>query len=375
MGGWHPEKGTKPMKLTAPVSSLAAAMAVTVAAVEKRNTIPVLSNVLLIADHCRLTIVASDLDMEVTTHIAADVSETGEITANAATLLAALKKFGKTADAHMSIERGSLIVTSGKSRVQVATLLAEEFPRMNSGDFDAEFTCGSADIARLIGKTIFAASTEAHRTSLCGVYLHTDGSTLATAATDGHRLAFVSSPVEAEIPPVILPVKAAQHVLRLLDGTNFPVDVSVSANKIRFVFGETAIMSKLIDGTFPEYKRVIPQGAPISAVCASADLARAIDTASIVADQTSSACVLKIGTDGTAKVTMHGANNQSAEDETEMECDHEYAVRFNSRYMLDTLARIDGQAEFAFQADAASPMTIRDSADPDAIFVVMPVRG
>ena len=85
--------------------------------------------------------------------------------------------------------------------------------------------------------------------------------------------------------------------------------------------------------------------------------------------------MLKIGTDGTAKVTMHGANNQSAEDETEMECDQEYAVRFNSRYMLDTLARIDGQAEFAFQADAASPMTIRDSADPDAIFVVMPVRG
>jgi len=360
------------MKLTAPVSSIAAALAVTISAVEKRNTIPILSHVLLNANGNRMTITASDLDLEVTTHVAAEIESDGIVTANAATLMAALKKFSKTAEVSLESATGHVVAKSGKSRVQISSLAADEFPRMPDAHYPANITCGSADIARLIGKTIFAVSTEETRYYLGGIYLHTDNGMMSAAATDSHRLAYATSPVPFDVPGVILPSKAAAHVLRLLDETNFPVDLSVSETRVRFVFGETVITTKLIDGTFPDYKRVIPTEIALTATCDASDLARIIDTVSIVADERSNACTINIS-DGVVYATMYGSDNQRAEDQTEIECDGDYSIKFNSRYILDTLSHIDGNATIGFM-DNTGPVTVRDDADQDAVFVVMPVR-
>ena len=360
------------MKLTAPVSSIAAALAVTIAAVEKRNTIPILSHVLLNANGNRLTITASDLDLEVTTHVAANIESEGVVTANAATLMAALKKFAKTGEVSLESATGHVVAKSGRSRIQISSLAADEFPRMPDADYPANITCGSADIARLIGKTIFVASSDPSKYYLCGVYLHTDNGMMSASATDGHRLAYATSPVPFDMPGVILPSKAAAHVLRLLDGTNFPVDVSVSETRVRFVFGETVITTKLVDGSFPDYKRVIPSDITLTATCEASELARIIDTVSIVASERSNACTINIS-DGVVCATMYGSDNQRAEDQTEIECDGDYSIKFNSRYILDTLSHIDGNATIGFMENTG-PVTVRDDADPDAVFVVMPLR-
>jgi DNA polymerase-3 subunit beta len=197
---------------------------------------------------------------------------------------------------------------------------------------------------------------------------------LSAAATDNHRLAYATSPVPFEITPIILPNKAALHILRVLENTNFPVDLSVTANRVRMVFGETVITTKLVDDSFPDYKRIIPTDFGVTATCVASDLARAVDTVSIVADERSNACEIHIA-DNVATVAMSGANNQRAEDQTEVECEGQYSIKFNSRYIMDALSRIDGDAIIGFQADPHRPAVLRDDADPDALFVVMPIRA
>jgi len=363
------------MNLTASVTSLTAAMATTIAAVERRSTIPILSNVLLVATDGTLTVTASDLDIDVTTSIDADVSAEGDVTINAAVLLAALKKFSKAGDVSIVAANGSAEIKSGRSRMQVQTLPADDFPKMTRPENGTVISIKASDLAALLGTCAFAMSNDELRYYLNGVFLHNDDGVISAVATDLHKLAYRKGIVPAgDMPNIILPFKSVNYINGLVSGGDFDVEMIVTRTKAMFSFGDTVFITKIVDGTYPDYKRGIPTDNTIAVRADASELARIMDTVQIVSDDKSKACDLHI--DATSiTASMRGQNNQQADDAIDIAGDVEYDMRFNVKYMLDTLARIDGDAVFNLSEAGGTPIIVRDSADDNVLFVVMPMRG
>ncbi len=371
------------MKVTIERSILVKALGHVQSVVERRNTIPILSNVLLQAEQDRLTLTATDLDIEVMEHAKADVDVKGAITVSAGTLFEITKRLPDGAQVSLEVleEEGRLQVKAGRSRFALAILPDADFPSLASDDFDVTFAAPTADIRRLLDKARFAMSQEETRYYLNGVYFHamTDGDNprLRVAATDGHRLARLESglPKGAEnMPGVIIPRKAVAELGRLLDDAGEMVDIAVSKAKIRFGFGQGQLISKLIDGTFPDYERVIPKDNPYTLKVDTSEFFKAVDRVSTVsADRTKS---VKLALDNDRlRLAVNNPDAGSALEELSVDFDGEPTeIGFNARYLVDIAQQIDSDMAVFRLSDPSSPTVILDPEDETALYVLMPLR-
>ena len=371
------------MHLTIERAALLKALGHVQSVVERRNTIPILSNVLLSADRDGVSFSATDLDMEIVDEAEAVVNTTGQITAPAHTLYEIVRKLPEGADVELkySGDDPRLSVSAGRSRFNLPVLPAGDFPVMSSDGLSSRYSIDKADLARLIDKTRFAVSTEETRYYLNGLYLHTvveDGAPrLRAVATDGHRLALaemVAPEGAAGGPGVIVPRKTVDQVRRLLDDGQGMVDIQVSGAKIRFEFGRASLTSKVIDGSFPDYVRVIPKDNQRLLAVDNTLFAQAVDRVSTISAEKSRSVKLAVDP---GKITLTVRNMEAGQGVEELEVDYDdesFEIGFNARYLLDVAGQITGEnAELRF-ADPASPTLVLDPSDAGVQYVLMPLR-
>ncbi|MFS2316311.1 DNA polymerase III subunit beta [Maricaulis sp. D1M11] len=371
------------MKLTLERATLLKALGHVQAVVERRNTIPILSNVLISASAEGASFAATDLDIEILETTDATCEGEGLVTAPAHTLYEICRKLPDGADVTLEINGGDprLTLSAGRSNFSLPSLPPGDFPVMPTEDLEHRFSLEASELARLIDKTRFAISTEETRFYLNGIHLHaadTDGrKTLRAVATDGVRLALseMDLPPGADgMPGVIIPRKTVQEVRRLIEDADEQIEVSVSEGKIRFRLGQAVLTSKLIDGSFPDYERVIPRGNTRTMSVENKRFAEAVDRVATISVEKSRSVKLALATD-TLTLTVNNPESGQAEEELAVSySDEGFAIGFNARYMLDVASQIEGdEARFHF-ADSASPALVTDSGDADSLYVLMPLR-
>lgn len=351
--------------------------------VERRNTIPILANVLIKADKGKLSLKATDLDLEVADSIAAEVSAAGATTVPAHMFYEIVRKLPEGAQIVIegSGDRAVLSIRAGRSRFTLQTLPESDFPDLAAGEMSHSFTLPATDLKRLIDKTQFAISTEETRYYLNGIYLHAAGSaksaTLRAVATDGHRLAQCELPLPegaAGMPGIIVPRKTVGEVQRLIETGEGDVSIELSAGKIRFTIGNVVLTSKLIDGTFPDYARVIPANNDKLLTVDKKDFEAAVDRVSTVSSERGRAVKLSI-TGGRLVLSVTNPDSGSATEELEVDYDADpLDIGFNSRYLLDIAAQIEGEVAQLKLADPGSPTLIQDKDSKGALYVLMPMR-
>jgi DNA polymerase III subunit beta len=351
--------------------------------VERRNTIPILANVLVRAEKAALSLKATDLDLEVIESISAEVSPAGSTTVPAHMFYEIVRKLpeGSQVVLESSSDRAVLAIRAGRSRFTLQTLPESDFPDLAAGDMTHKFALAAADLKRLIDKTQFAISTEETRYYLNGIYLHVAGSgktqTLRAVATDGHRLAETDLSVPAGaagMPGVIVPRKTVTEVQRLIEDTEGEVAIELSSSKIRFSIGRVVLTSKLIDGTFPDYQRVIPAGNDKELTVDKKDFEAAVDRVSTVSSERGRAVKLSLSS-GKLILSVTNPDSGSATEELEVEYDADpLDIGFNSRYLLDIAGQLDGEVAVLKLADPGSPTLIQDKDAKGALYVLMPMR-
>ncbi|MDE3116825.1 MAG: DNA polymerase III subunit beta [Pseudomonadota bacterium] len=372
------------MKITVERGAFLKALSHIQSVVERRNTIPILSNVMIEAGKGRLKLTATDLDIEIVESIPADVLRNGSATAPAHMLYDIVRKLPEGAQVQAELltsEGGRLAVSAGTVRFELACLPKEDFPQMAAGPLPHRFRLAADDLKRLIDKTRFAISTEETRFYLNGIYLHAakDGKAKAmrAVATDGHRLARYELDLPdgaAEMPGVIVPRKTVAELRRLLDDAEGAIDVSLSDTKIQFTTDGVELTSKLIDGTFPDYQRVIPSGNDKALVLDSKEFAHAVDRVSTISADKTRAVKLNLAQD---RVTLSVVNPDSGTATEEVGATYSAApieIGFNARYLLDITGQIEGKEVRFLLSDAGSPTIIEDTDDPRTLYVLMPMR-
>ncbi|WOJ90924.1 DNA polymerase III subunit beta [Methylocapsa polymorpha] len=351
--------------------------------VERRNTIPILSNVLLQADGQSLLLKATDLDLEVTERLPADIGQKGATTLPAHILYDIVRKLpdGAQVTLEASGESGQLQLRSGRSRFSLQSLPDSDFPDLAAGEFSHDFKLAAGDLKRLIDKTQFAISNEETRYYLNGIFLHAidvEGHMMLRAvATDGHRLARVDIPAPAGavgMPGIIVPRKAVAEVQKLIEDLSQEVQVEISTTKVRFTFGDVVLTSKLIDGTFPDYARVIPSGNDKRLVVDRGPFAAAVDRVSTISSERGRAVKLAVAE---GKLTLSVTNPDSGSAVEELDVDYDSApmdIGFNARYLLDITEQLDSDTALFKLADPGSPTLVQDRDGAAALYVLMPMR-
>ncbi len=369
------------MKLSVEKNELARALNRVQNAVENRTTIPILSNVLLRAESGKLTLSATDMDMSIVDSIDANIGVDGTLTTHARTLHDVVRKLSE--GSQVSLEKdsatGQLRIHSGKSRFQLQTLDSDDFPVLSEGTFPHQFVMSNDTLKHLVDTTHFAISTEETRYYLNGIYFHLsdDSNKLITVATDGHRLAktSVDAPKGSDkIPDVIIPRKAVGELRRLLEENNTDVEVSLSKTKIRLVFDNVILTSKLIDGKFPDYSRVIPTTNTQILQLDAPQFSSAVDRVSTIA--TDKVRAVKMVLDkNLVKLTASSTNNGEAEDEIECSYDGEpIEIGFNAKYLIEVTSQIGKNVIVFNLGDASAPALIYNQDDDSVLFVLMPMR-
>ena len=354
--------------------------------VERRNTIPILSNVLLEASADGLVkIMATDLDLQVIESLdAVSVEGAGAITVSAHLLFDIARKLPDGSQVSFETADNRMTVKAGRSRFQLPTLPRDDFPVIVEGDLPTSFEIPAKTLAELIDRTRFAISTEETRYYLNGIFLHVseeDKPVLKAAATDGHRLArfTLPRPDGAEgMPDVIVPRKAVAELRKLLEeALDGNVEVDLSASKIRFTLGGEGGMvltSKLIDGTFPDYSRVIPTGNDKLLKLDPKSFYEGVDRVATIATERTRAVKMALDSD---KVTLSVTSPDNGTAAEEVPADYSsdaFEIGFNANYLKDILGQIDGDTVELHLADPGAPTLIRQSEKSPALYVLMPMR-
>ena len=371
------------MKLTIERAALLKSLGHVQSVVERRNTIPILSNAKIEAREGSLSLNATDMDLDIVEKVATDVAQAGATTAPAHTLYDVVRKLpeGSQVELESADGDGQLVLRSGRSRFTLACLPIEDFPVMSEGEQSHGFTLSAGDLRGIVDRTRFAISTEETRYYLNGIYLHAatrDGvDVLRAVATDGHRLASVEVPLPdgaAGMPGVIVPRKTVGEVRKLIDETTDDVAIALSETKIRVSFDDGVLTSKLIDGTFPDYERVIPADNDKVMEVDRRAFADAVDRVSAISAEKSRS--VKLALNGTNLVlSASSPESGSATEELEVAYDSDaLEIGFNARYLLDITQQIEGDSAQFVMADAASPTIVREVGDDSALYVLMPMR-
>ena len=371
------------MRATLERSNLLKSLAHVHRVVERRNTIPILSNVLIRASGQALTLKATDLDLEVLETVPADVGRAGGTTVPAHMLYDIVRKLpdGSEVALETAVDGQTLTVRAGRSNFSLQMLPESDFPDLTIGEFPVRFELPAASFKALIDRTQFAISTEETRYYLNGIYLHTptiEGRTLLRAvATDGHRLARAQTAVPDGadgMPGIIIPRKTVGEIQKLLEGGEGNATIEISETKIRVTFGSVVLTSKLIDGTFPDYGRVIPQNNDKELIVDKKDFEAAVDRVSTISSERGRAVKLALSA-GKLVLSVTNPDSGSATEELEVEYASEpLDIGFNSRYLLDIAAQIEGEAAVLKLADPGSPTLVQDKDAKGALYVLMPMR-
>ncbi|AUH33407.1 DNA polymerase III subunit beta [Paracoccus tegillarcae] len=351
--------------------------------VERRNTIPILANVLIEATPEGVSFRATDLDTEVVDRAAAQVERPGATTVSAVMLNEIARKLPDGALVNITSDDASarLTVQAGRSNFSLATLPREDFPVMATTEYSANFSAKAAQLRRLFDKSKFAISTEETRYYLNGVYMHVatgeDGPVLRCVATDGHRLARIDATLPdgaAEMPGVIVPRKTVAELRKLLDDDDTAIAVSVSETKVRFATPDITLTSKVIDGTFPDYSRVIPAGNTRKLEVDASDFARAVDRVATVSSERSRAVKLALETDKLI-LSVNAPDAGAADEELIVAyADEPLEIGFNAKYLQEIASQVDREnAVFMFNGSGDAAL-IREGGDTSAVYVVMPMR-
>lgn len=367
------------MKLSIERADLLKAVSQAQSVVERRNTIPILANVLIEADGSDATFRATDLDIEVVDKAPAMVERAGATTVAATTLHEIVRKLPDGAQVTLTADTaaGRLTVEAGRSNFSLATLPKEDFPVMASSEYTANFAVEAPKLRRLFDKSQFAISTEETRYYLNGVYMHIADGALRCVATDGHRLARIDSdlPDGAEtMPGVIVPRKTVGELRKLLNDDDAKIAVSVSETKVRFAAENITLTSKVIDGTFPDYTRVIPTGNQRKLEVDASDFAKAVDRVATVSSERSRAVKLALDEDRLV-LSVNAPDSGAAEEELAVAYgDERLEIGFNAKYLLEIANQVDREnAVFMFNS-SGDPTLMREGSDESAVYVVMPMR-
>jgi DNA polymerase-3 subunit beta len=366
------------MKATIERATLLKSLSHVQSVVERRNTIPILSNVLIEArEDGSIRLMATDLDLQVDESIQANVATAGATTVSAHTLFDIVRKLPEGSQVEINAAEGKMQLSAGRARFNLSTLPRDDFPVIAEGDLPTRFELPAATLRQIIDKTRFAISTEETRYYLMGIFLHVADEALKAAATDGHRLArvTVAKPDGADgMPDVIVPRKCVAELRKLLDELEGTVEVSMSPTKIRFGLGSAVLTSKLIDGTFPDYNRVIPTGNDKLLKLDPKSFAQGVDRVSTIASEKTRAVKMNVDRD---KVTLSVTSPESGTATEEIAADYGsdgIEIGFNARYLLDILGEIDGDTVEVHLADAAAPTLLRENDKSSALYVLMPMR-
>ena len=366
------------MKLTIDRMSLLRPLGHVQSVVERRNTIPILANVVLRAEDGQLSLTATDMDMDIATEVGCAVATSGTTTLSAHMLYDIARKLPDGAEVELTVSDGHANISAGRSSFRLPTLPVEDFPAISSSDLPVNFELTAADLRDLIDATRFAISTEETRYYLNGIYLHkADDGHLCAVATDGHRLALTRQALPSgasQMPSVILPRKAVGELRKLLDDYDGDVSVGLSETRAEFGFGAVRLTSKLIDGTFPDYTRVIPAGNDRIMQVDAASFSAAVDRVSTISSEKSRSVKMGLKS-GVLTLSASNTDASSATEEIEVTYDGpEMDIGFNARYLLDIAGQVNNDiVEFAL-ADQGSPSLVRAPGDDASLFVLMPMR-
>ena len=374
------------MKFSVDRAVLLKALAHVQSVVERRNTIPILANVLLEARESGLKLTATDMEIAVVEEVpGVTVTRQGRTTAPAATLYEIVRKLPETAKLELDHPGGDALLTlrAGRFDAKLAVLPVDDFPSMTEGKLPHKFALPAGQLRELIDRTRFAISTEETRYYLNGIYFHAAESggakVLRAVATDGHRLARVEEPLPdgaAGMPGVIIPRKTVNELRKLAEEMQDEIAVALSDTKIRFTLGAVQLTSKLIDGTFPEYERVIPRGNDKVLKVAKKDFAEAVARVAGISSERSRPVKLSVDRN---HLLISAASPELGQAQEELEGDvvsydsSPIEIGFQARYLNDITDQIVDHVEFRF-SDGSAPTIVTDSAKPEALYVLMPMR-
>jgi DNA polymerase-3 subunit beta len=349
--------------------------------VERRNTIPILSNVLIEGrEGSGLRLMATDLDLQINESVEANVIQSGATTVSAHTLFDIVRKLPEGSQVELSAAEGKMQVNAGRARFNLATLPRDDFPVIAEGELPTAFELPAATLRQIIDKTRFAISTEETRYYLNGIFLHVSDEAqpvLKAAATDGHRLARVTVPRPAGaegMPDVIIPRKCVAELRKLLEEVDGTVQVSLSESKIRFGLGNAVLTSKLIDGTFPDYSRVIPTANDKLLRIDPRGFEEGVDRVATIASEKTRAVKMALERDKVTLSVTSPENGTAAEEVSGEYSSDGFEIGFNARYLLDILGQIEGDTVEVHLADAAAPTLLRENDKAAALYVLMPMR-
>src|SRR5215208_2843239 len=366
------------MKATIERATLLKSLGHVQSVVERRNTIPILSNVLIEArDDGSIRLMATDLDLQVDESVPAQVSQAGATTVPAHTFFEIVRKLPEGSQVELAAAEGKMQVVAGRPRFNLSTLPRDDFPVIAEGELPTRFELPAATLRQIIEKTRFAISTEETRYYLMGIFFHVADDQLKAAATDGHRLARITLPKPDGadgMPDVIVPRKCVTELRKLLDELEGTVEISLSATKVRFGLGSAVLTSKLIDGTFPDYNRVIPTGNDKLLKLDPKSFMAGVDRVATIASEKTRAVKIAVDRD---KVTLSVTSPENGIATEELAADYGsdgIEIGFNARYLLDILGEIDGDTVEVHLADAAAPTLLRENDKSPALYVLMPMR-
>jgi DNA polymerase-3 subunit beta len=373
------------MKLKADRATLIKALAHIQSVAEKRNTIPILANVLIEVADGRVSLTATDMEIAIVEAMPAATSRDGKTTAPAATLYEIVRKLPDGAEVELDLSGpdGHLALRAGRYATSLVTLPTDDFPSMTAGQLPHRFHITALALRGLIDRTRFAISTEETRYYLNGIYLHAaegdDGPVLRAVATDGHRLARVEEPLPegaAAMPGVIVPRKTVAELRKLLEEAQGDVACALSDTRIQFTVGNVTLTSKLIDGTFPEYERVIPRDNEKILKVGKKDFAEAVARVAAISSERSRPVKMTLARD---LLVLSAASPDQGTASEELDGDritYEFSpleIGFQARYLNDITDQIGDTVEFLF-SDGSAPTVVRESGDPSALYVLMPMR-
>jgi DNA polymerase III subunit beta len=363
------------MKFTSERERILEPLQAIIGVVERRQTMPILANVLLSAKNGRLAVTATDLEVELVAGGEVTVQQAGDITVPGRKLLDIVRALPDQASVTFVVEGEKAVVRAGKSRFTLTTLPASEFPAVEEINPQLKFEVEQAALKRLIDKTHFSMAQQDVRYYLNGMLLESDGKLLRTVATDGHRLALCEMELVTKSGQhqVIVPRKGVLELQRLI-GSEGAVSVAVGSNHIRVTIGDIRFTSKLVDGRFPEYSRVIPAAPPRTVRADREALRRALQRTSILANEKYRGIRIALR-QNMVLLTAHNPEQEEAEEEVEVNYQgEEFEVGFNVNYLLDALAAIDGAEVEVGLTDANSSCLVRAPGGGQSRYVVMPMR-
>ena len=354
--------------------------------VEVRHTLPILSNIIITTRDNLLSLSSTNLDIFCSDDLEAEVFQSGSTSVSASTIYEIVKRLPSGSEIHASLseEDSTLILKCGRSKFNLTTISPDDFPKISHDDLNIQFVLSATELKRMLDKTKFAISNEETRYYLNGIFLHQTQKNsidiLRAVATDGHRLAQYDIPLPQgakDMNGIIIPKKMIQELRRVLDDATGDINIQLNENKIKFSFNYMQIISKVIDGTFPDYTKVIPQLNDKSITTNNDDLKKAIDRVSAVAinEESKSKAIKLVIESNRLSLSVDSTSRGSAIEEIDLDYNNEKVeIGFNSRYLIDICNEIDGEKINLKFLNSTSPAIILDSTDENIFFVLMPMR-